>query len=236
MNQGLISECDAPAKPRVLWVGGGAAAPGSLAGLLADLGYAVDFADTADGALARLAADRPEVLLTELRGLDGVALMSRARGLDPAIGVVALAAPESRRDVVAAMRAGADLCVARSVDVEELAVGLGRVLELRALRRETASLRESARRDDRPGAPAGAAADAVPVVPGARLEDIERHAILSTLGACEGSTHRAAAMLGVSVRMIQYRLREYRYGIRRDYGVEHRSPNGSAEQARPLDG
>ena len=76
---------------------------------------------------------------------------------------------------------------------------------------------------------AGALGVAPPALPGSRLEDIERYAILSTLEACEGSTHRAADMLGVSVRMIQYRLREYRHGIRRDSGTPsfdgHGPPN-----------
>ncbi|MFO0630867.1 MAG: sigma-54 dependent transcriptional regulator [Polyangiales bacterium] len=54
-----------------------------------------------------------------------------------------------------------------------------------------------------------------PPIPGATLEEIEKYAILSSLDACGGSTHRAADTLGVSVRMIQYRLREYRYGIKR---------------------
>ena len=49
----------------------------------------------------------------------------------------------------------------------------------------------------------------VPKVPGASLHEIERHAILSTIEAVGGSTSRAAAVLGVSVRKIQYKLREY---------------------------
>jgi Nif-specific regulatory protein len=55
----------------------------------------------------------------------------------------------------------------------------------------------------------------MPSVPGSTLADLERYAILSSLDACGGSTHKAAAMLDVSVRMIQYRLREYRHGIKR---------------------
>jgi len=54
-----------------------------------------------------------------------------------------------------------------------------------------------------------------PPIPGSTLADIEKFAILSSLEACSGSTHRAADMLDVSVRMIQYRLREYRHGIKR---------------------
>ncbi len=51
-------------------------------------------------------------------------------------------------------------------------------------------------------------------VPGARLADIERDAILRTLESVGGSTSAAARVLGISVRTIQYRLKEY--GIRGD--------------------
>jgi two-component system response regulator HydG len=43
----------------------------------------------------------------------------------------------------------------------------------------------------------------------AKLADIEREAILSTLEAVDWSTTRAAEILGISVRTIQYRLHEY---------------------------
>jgi DNA-binding NtrC family response regulator len=51
--------------------------------------------------------------------------------------------------------------------------------------------------------------DASPAVPGATLAEIERHAILTTLESTGGCTSRAAAILGISPRTIQYRLREY---------------------------
>lgn len=47
-------------------------------------------------------------------------------------------------------------------------------------------------------------------IPGSTIQELERHAILETLKAVEGSTTRAAKMLGISVRKIQYRLREWR--------------------------
>jgi two-component system, NtrC family, response regulator HydG len=47
-------------------------------------------------------------------------------------------------------------------------------------------------------------------VPGATMADIERFAILATLEATGGSTSKAAEMLDISVRTIQYRLNEYR--------------------------
>jgi DNA-binding NtrC family response regulator len=47
-------------------------------------------------------------------------------------------------------------------------------------------------------------------IPGSRMEDIERMAILKTLASVDGSTSKAADILGISVRKIQYRMREWR--------------------------
>jgi two-component system NtrC family response regulator/two-component system response regulator HydG len=47
-------------------------------------------------------------------------------------------------------------------------------------------------------------------IPGSSLADIEREAILRTLEAVAGSTSRAAAMLDISPRKIQYKLKEYK--------------------------
>jgi two-component system NtrC family response regulator len=52
------------------------------------------------------------------------------------------------------------------------------------------------------------------LIPGATLFEIEREAILRTLEEVGGSTTRAAEILGVSVRKIQYRLKEYKAGRR----------------------
>jgi DNA-binding NtrC family response regulator len=48
-----------------------------------------------------------------------------------------------------------------------------------------------------------------PQIPGWSLADIERFAILRTLEAQGGSTSKAADVLGISVRKIQYKLQEY---------------------------
>jgi two-component system response regulator AtoC len=56
--------------------------------------------------------------------------------------------------------------------------------------------------------PSGSTRGRAPV-PGSTLEDIERDAILRTLEAVDGSTSRAAAMLNISPRKIQYKLKEY---------------------------
>ncbi len=46
-------------------------------------------------------------------------------------------------------------------------------------------------------------------VPGATMAEIERHAIMATLESVAGSTSKAAEVLDISVRTIQYRLHEY---------------------------
>jgi two-component system response regulator HydG len=46
-------------------------------------------------------------------------------------------------------------------------------------------------------------------IPGATMAEIERHAIMTTLDAVNGSTSKAADILDISVRTIQYRLNEY---------------------------
>ncbi len=46
-------------------------------------------------------------------------------------------------------------------------------------------------------------------IPGATLDEIERYAITRALEASGGSTSKAAEMLGISIRKIQYKLHEY---------------------------
>jgi DNA-binding NtrC family response regulator len=46
-------------------------------------------------------------------------------------------------------------------------------------------------------------------IPGSTFDQIERHVILKSLEATGGSTAKAAEMLGMSIRKIQYKLHEY---------------------------
>jgi DNA-binding NtrC family response regulator len=45
---------------------------------------------------------------------------------------------------------------------------------------------------------------------GMKIAEVERHLILTTLKHCEGSKEKTAEILGVSVRTLYNRLREYR--------------------------
>ena len=46
-------------------------------------------------------------------------------------------------------------------------------------------------------------------IPGSTMAELERYAILKTIEASDGSTTRAAELLGISIRTIQYRLHQY---------------------------
>ena len=77
-----------------------------------------------------------------------------------------------------------------------------------------------------------AAANGMPGIPGATLRDLERYAILETLRATGGSTSKAAELLGISVRTIQYRLHEYNEAPRSEINVVRKlvSGEGSASE------
>ena len=76
----------------------------------------------------------------------------------------------------------------------------------------------------------------LPVVPGASMADLEHYAIIKTLEHVGGSTTRAAEILGISPRTIQYRLREYAGVPRsghRDRGSAGEGSVGSAASGHP---
>ena len=59
----------------------------------------------------------------------------------------------------------------------------------------------------------------IPMIPGATMAELERYAILETMKAAGGSTSKAAEILGISARTIQYRLHEYQAAPRSDVKV-----------------
>ncbi len=77
----------------------------------------------------------------------------------------------------------------------------------------------------------------MPLVPGATMADIERYAILETLKSTGGSTSRAAEVLGISVRTIQYRLHQYNEAPRSEVEVVRKKtptgPNSGGSTPRP---
>ena len=68
----------------------------------------------------------------------------------------------------------------------------------------------------------------VPLIPGATMAELERYAILETMKAAGGSTSKAAEILGISARTIQYRLHEYQAAPRSDVKVVQAKDTGSS--------
>ncbi|HUJ60174.1 MAG TPA: sigma-54 dependent transcriptional regulator [Kofleriaceae bacterium] len=64
----------------------------------------------------------------------------------------------------------------------------------------------------------------MPAIPGATMAEIERYAILETLRMTGGSTSRAAEVLGVSTRTIQYRLHDYNAAPRSEVAAVRKPP------------
>ena len=73
----------------------------------------------------------------------------------------------------------------------------------------------------------------MPLIPGSALADIERYAILETLKATGGSTSKAADILGISTRTIQYRLHQYNEAPRSDVDVVRKSDDHGEGHSGP---
>jgi DNA-binding NtrC family response regulator len=68
------------------------------------------------------------------------------------------------------------------------------------------------------------------VIPGSTLAEIERYAITETLKAVGGSTTRAAEVLGISRRTVQYRVREWGLGTAAPADAESDVPPSELER------
>lgn len=167
--------------------------------LLEQEGFVVSTAADGQEALELMAQHLPDVVVTDLRmpRIDGLELLRRARSSHGDLPFVMMTAFGAVDTVRMAMRAGATDYLEKPVSFEELLATLASALQPRC---------QTVRNipTPRPEAP-----DAGVRIPGSTFAEIERHVILSTLEAVGGSTSRAARMLNLSVRTIQYRLHDY---------------------------
>ena len=77
---------------------------------------------------------------------------------------------------------------------------------------------ESLLEEDLPGNVASSSPALGIRIPGSTMAEVEKHVILTTLTAMEGSTKKTAEALGISVRTVQYRLAQYGHSGARDEG------------------
>ncbi len=152
-----------------------------------DLYYRLNVVSLSIPPLRSRRSDLP-ALASHFLALNGRALGKTLRGITPGAlsALFAYDWPGNVRELEGVIARAAEVCQADLVGIDDLPAVL---------------------RGARPDEGAGSA-----LIPGASLFEIEREAILRTLDAMGGSTARAAEVLGVSVRKIQYRLKEYRTG------------------------
>ncbi|MGU3383357.1 sigma-54-dependent transcriptional regulator [Methylobacterium sp. D53M] len=106
-------------------------------------GFTVEAFAAAEPALAAILAAPPGVVVTDVRlpGLDGVALLTRLRRVDPDLPVILITGHGDIRMAVAAMQDGAYDFLAKPYPAEALVVSVRRALERRRLVIENRALR-----------------------------------------------------------------------------------------------
>ncbi len=134
-----------PPDPKVLVVDDDATLRRVLSRELTDLGFSVTTAADARDLVARVLADRPDVVLLDLKmpGVDGHQALATLHGAEPAVPVVVLTGHGSVADAVRAMQGGAYDFLQKPTRTAILEQTLRRACEHRRLGEENARLRRA---------------------------------------------------------------------------------------------
>jgi two-component system, NtrC family, response regulator HydG len=132
------------AEPRVLVVDDEPDMVDNCARILRRAGHRCLTATDPHRALALLEAERPDLLLTDLKmpEIDGLTLLRRAREMDPALPVVVITAFATIESAVAAIKDGAFDYLPKNFSVDQLTLVVERALRQRRLALENQHLRE----------------------------------------------------------------------------------------------
>ena len=162
----------------------------------------VDEAGSGEEALERIAADAPDLLLTDIsmRGLNGIELLRQVRERHPAVRSIVLSMFHHREYVTAAVRAGACGYVLKDGPLDEIVDAVQAVWQ--GGRWWSAPVAELVQ-----GVPAS----------DPRISEREREVML--LLAHGASNRQVAAELGISVRTVE----AHRLNLRRRLGVDSAS-------------
>jgi signal transduction histidine kinase/CheY-like chemotaxis protein len=137
-----------PVQPRVLVVEDDDTVTDVLREVLVDQPYQCAFAGSAEEALAKLAIEPPDLILTDisLPGKSGLDVMREARALDPEVAVILMTGYASVQTAIDALRQGADDYVTKPFDdIADLPVMVEKRLRNRRLRAENRALMEELR-------------------------------------------------------------------------------------------
>jgi DNA-binding NtrC family response regulator len=151
-------------------------------------GHTVETASNGIDAVSRLSSETFDAVITDLQiqAGDGVDLFHHVRRTDPAMPIVVLSAFASVPAAVEAIKSGASDFLPKPLSH----VGLGDVI---------GRLAERPQRND---------ADNAEIV---TVSEMERKLIMTTLRKTNGNRTHAAKLLGISLRTLRNKLREYRF-------------------------
>lgn len=180
-----------------------------LASYVQHLGHTAKTAPDADTAWEVLRGTPVDIVLSDVRmaGTDGLALLRQIHALQPDVAVVLMTAYATVPQAVEAIRAGAAEYLMKPFAPDDVRLLINHILDVQALRRETAGTRQSPQH----AAPGAAQSAELPVAEPRSLKDLERHRIEQVL-AESPSLGAAAARLGIDPATL-WRKRK-RYGIR----------------------
>ncbi len=123
-----------------------------VAGVLEDEGYETRSAADSDAALEAIASRRPSLVLLDVwlkdSRLDGLELLDELKRRDPTIPVLVISGHGNLDTAVSAIRRGAADFIEKPFEAERLLLLVERATETDRLKREIASLRASAGRED----------------------------------------------------------------------------------------
>jgi DNA-binding NtrC family response regulator len=128
---------------RVLIVADEAPAVQNLAHVCRKQGYDVTTRSSGAGALEALESHHFDVVLTDLRmeKVDGMAVLQRARELDPDLAVILITGYATLESAIEAMKAGAFHYIAKPIRLDEVREVIEKALEMVRLKRENRQLR-----------------------------------------------------------------------------------------------
>jgi two-component system sensor histidine kinase/response regulator len=120
----------------------------ALCDTLGATGYATAGFDSPTAALAAFRAGEHDLLLTDLMmpEMDGIALISAARQIDPEIGAIVMTGHGTIDTAVQAMQGGALDYILKPFQLKVILPVIARALDLQRLRRENSELQERERR------------------------------------------------------------------------------------------
>lgn len=177
---------------------------------LVELGCRATVVGTAEAGLRSMAEHRHPVVIMDLNlpGMGGMEALEQIRQRWPATAAIVLTGFGDLESARRAIHLDVVEFLTKPAHLGDLEVALARAEQrLRDADVQAIQARVAAEHPA-PQAPAEASDESQP--PPTNLRDLERQAILDALQRCQGNRQRAAEALGISVRTLYYRLKEYR--------------------------